>query len=134
MHQNAKALGQDAMRLDRRHAPLGVYAIRCQRVASGDVQPVQFAGHTQARQRARPAGQSIGRRRLARILIGLVHLRRQRVKERKQTQNERVFLFMREDKKIGNRRFFCHARIMNLSGTVSYLFIAAIAAEQSPEE
>jgi hypothetical protein len=33
------------MRLDRRHDPLGAYAVPCQRVAGGDVQPVQFAGH-----------------------------------------------------------------------------------------
>ncbi len=37
------------MCLDGRHAPLGVHAVPCQRVARGDVQPVQFAGHAQAR-------------------------------------------------------------------------------------
>src|SRR5476649_1403325 len=299
MYQHAKAVGQDAMRLDGRHAPLGVHAVPCQRVAGGDVQPVQLAGHAQARfvgvqdrrgmqllgnalrrrlqgrarfghprqqrgrrdreaidivdqfsgacvwqhlalgqmhaqrahigavlhqfghlggkaahvglaaaashrqravfddvehgaghiddlapfgdlslrqwqravtahallrqwmmdrigrfgdtferralvaslaarwlarrlaQRTRLLGQSIGRRRLARILASLVHLRLQRVQTRKQTQNERVLLLVREDGKVRSRWFLCHASMMNVSGTVYNLFIAAIAAEQS---
>src|SRR5471030_1907962 len=82
-------------------------------------------------QRTRLLGQSIGRRRLARILASLVHLRLQRVQTRKQTQNERVLLLVREDGKVRSRWFLCHASMMNVSGTVYNLFIAAIAAEQS---
>ena len=37
------------MRLDHCQAPFGVHAVPCERVAGGDVQPVQFADHPQAR-------------------------------------------------------------------------------------
>lgn len=83
-------------------------------------------------QRVRLLGQSIRRWRLARIVAGLVDLRLQRVQARQQTQNERVLLFVREDGQVGSWSLFCHASMMNVSGTVYNLFIAVIAAEQSP--
>ncbi len=45
-------------------------------------------------QRTRLLDQAIGRWRLARILAGLIDLRLQRVKARKQAQNERVLLLV----------------------------------------
>lgn len=47
--QHAWAPGQDAMRLDGRHAALGVYTVPCQYVAAGNVHPVQFSGYAPAR-------------------------------------------------------------------------------------
>lgn len=83
MHQHAETLGQDAMRLDGRHAPLGVHAVPCQRVAGGDVQPVQFAGHAQARfvgvqdrRGMQPVGNAVRRRLQGRARFG--HPRQQR--------------------------------------------------------